>query len=198
MATEIKFKIKPLPFADGALAPIISAKTISHHYYKHHVGYVNKLNDLLDDNDNRTLEQILKDEQDPSGNISIWNNAAQHYNHEFYWESLSPSKQQIPEVLEKKITESFGSAQEMYDKIVAMSTTVFGSGWVWLTANSADGKLQLEKTSNANMPENRKLLVLDVWEHAYYLDYQQNRANHIKDLAENHLNWEKALERLLS
>lgn len=197
MATETKFKIKPLPFADEALAPIISAKTISHHYYKHHVGYVNKLNDLLDDNDNRTLEQILKDEQGPSGKIGIWNNAAQHYNHEFYWESLSPTKQEIPEVLLQKIIESFDSPQEMYAAIVAMSTTVFGSGWVWLTVGT-DGKLQLEKTSNANIPENRKLLVLDVWEHAYYLDYQQDRATHIKDLIENHLNWEKALERLSS
>lgn len=191
-------QIKPLPFEDSSMEPIISQKTIEHHYYKHHIGYVTKLNSFLAENDTRTLEQILKDEQGESGNISIWNNAAQHYNHEFYWGSLSPQEQAIPEVLEKLIISSFGTIESFFVLYKETSVSIFGSGWCWLTAEKTSNNeiaLHIEKTSNANFPKHKALLVLDVWEHAYYLDYQQNRASHIEKILK-HLNWSKALDRL--
>lgn len=186
-------EIRALPWSDDAMEPIISQRTIEHHYYKHHMGYVKKLNELLQQTDagDLTLDEVLIRFKDGP----IWNNAAQHINHEFYWESLSPQKLALPDVLQKLIEKTFGSVDEMKKQLISNCVNVFGSGWVWITYSN--DKIYIEKTSNAAFPQNHALLVIDVWEHAYYLDYQQNRAEHVTKLIE-YLNWDKAIERLTS
>ncbi len=183
-------QLKPLPYAYNALEPVISEKTLKFHYDKHHKGYVDKLITLLG-RDNFKLSDILANYTD---NKVIWNNAAQHHHHEFYWESLTPVKcQNIQDTLQEIICKTFETVQNFLDKIHANCVGLFGSGWVWITMDK-NNTIHIESTSNADFPQYHPLLVLDVWEHSYYLDYQNNRSAHIKALVE-HLNWEKAYER---
>lgn len=190
-------ELKKLPWEENSLEPIISAKTIFHHYHKHHAGYVKKLNSLLIDEkkEDMDLKQIMDEfaNKDGVGKV-IWNNAAQHFNHEFYWDSMIPvGTQQIDSKISTLIDSSFNDMAGFKEQFFTACTTLFGSGWVWLTYNGE--KLLIEKTSNADMPSHHPLLVMDVWEHAYYLDYQQDRGEHVKALL-NLLNWDKAAERL--
>lgn len=202
------FTIKKLPWEENALEPVISAKTIFHHYHKHHAGYVEKLNVLLDtlrkehNLEQMTLMQIISDfkNSDHSDALcmqkkAIWNNAAQHYNHEFYWDGLSAEviKPNDSKLIDA-ISANFENVESLNTNLLNASLSVFGSGWVWLTIDTA-GKLHIEKTSNADQPMHKPLLVLDIWEHAYYLDYQQNRAEHIKALL-GKINWAKVAERM--
>lgn len=172
------FKQKPLPFAINALEPIISANTIEHHYHGHHKNYVDKLNQLLPDTHLGLTDVLLKYTDNPK----IWNNAAQHHHHEFFWESLTDKPTQvIPEFNRKVFAES--------------CLTLFGSGWVWWTHDGM--QYHIEQTNNADFPRFKPLLVVDVWEHAYYLDYQQHRAKYIDKVIEL-LNWDMARHRLES
>lgn len=184
--------LKPLPYAYDALEPIISARTISFHYEKHHAGYVSKLISLLPEEDKElSLSQILS-----KYDGVIWNNAAQHHHHEFYWNSLTPSvNQTIPDALANLVAESFGHMDAFLEQFHTKCVGLFGSGWVWLTFEN--GKLYIEATSNADFPQRKPLFVLDVWEHAYYLDYQNNRSGHIKAVLE-YINWEQVYQRLWS
>jgi len=186
--------LAPLPYADDALAPTISAKTISFHYGKHHAGYVKTLNGLVAGTkyEGLSLEEIVAASRD-AGDAAIFNNAAQIWNHDFYWRSLAPAAKggaPSPELL-AAINSSFGSLDACKTALADAAVKRFGSGWAWLVVK--DGKLAVESTSNAETPCGKPgvtpLLVIDVWEHAYYLDWQNARAAYVKAVVDGHLNW---------
>lgn len=178
----MKFSLPELPYAHDALAPVISAETISFHYGKHHQTYVNNLNGMVQGTEfeNADLDTIVKKSEGP-----IFNNAAQIWNHNFYFLSLTPKKGSKPGVsLSKAIDEAFGSFDNFKDEFGKAAVSVFGSGWAWLVKDS-DGKLSISKESNAGNPLTRgltPLLTFDVWEHAYYIDYQNRRADYVAAL----------------
>ena len=186
--------LAPLPYADDALAPTISAKTISFHYGKHHAGYVKTLNGLVAGTkyEGVSLEGIVASSRD-AGDTAIFNNAAQTWNHDFYWRSLAPAgKGGEPSAeLLAAINASFGSLDACKAALADAAVKRFGSGWAWLLKK--DGKLVVESTSNADTPCGKSgakpLLVIDVWEHAYYLDWQNARAAYVKAVVDGHLNW---------
>ena len=178
----MKFSLVELPYAHNALEPIISEKTISFHYGKHHQAYVNNLNGLIEGTEfeNMDLSAIVKKSEGP-----VFNNAAQIWNHNFYFLSLTPKKGSAPsDKLAKAIDTAFGSLEAFKAELNKASVSVFGSGWGWLVKD-ADGKLSIVKESNAGNPITRgltPLLTFDVWEHAYYLDYQNRRADYVAAL----------------
>ena len=186
--------LAPLPYADDALAPTISAKTISFHYGKHHAGYVKTLNGLVAGTkyEGLPLDAIVAASRD-AGDTAIFNNAAQIWNHDFYWRSLAPAgKGGEPSAeLLAAINASFGSLDACKAALADAAVKRFGSGWAWLLKK--DGKLVVESTSNADTPCGKPfvtpLLVIDVWEHAYYLDWQNARAAYVKAVVDGHLNW---------
>lgn len=189
-----------LPYHDNSLEPIISAKTIGFHYGKHHKGYVDKLNKLIAGTKyaDMHLEEIISATAGKPNKIAIFNNAAQTWNHTFYWQSLKPKGGgEPPSTLKQKIEESFGSMKAFKSEFEKTAVTQFGSGWAWLVKDNHG--LRVVKTSNADIPITKTikpLLNVDVWEHAYYLDYQNRRADYVKALIENLINWEFASENL--
>ena len=185
----MEHKLLELPYASDSLVPHISAETIEYHYGKHHKAYVDNLNRLIRDTEleNMSLEEII---QNSSG--GIFNNAAQVWNHTFYWNCISPKGGGEPTgEIASAINKSFGSFEEFKGKFTNAAVTLFGSGWTWLIKN-ADGSLSVETTSNAGTPlkEGRKtLLTCDVWEHAYYIDYRNARAKYVEAFWEL-VNWD--------
>ena len=185
-------ELPPLPYADDALAPHISERTMSFHYGKHHAAYVNNLNGLIEGTEHAdaSLEDIVTSAQ-PGG---LFNNAAQVWNHTFYWNSMSPDGGGDPSgALADAIAASFGSVDGFKEQFKADAVGNFGSGWTWLV-QEADG-LAIVKTDDADTPlaHGRKaLLTIDVWEHAYYLDYQNARPAYVDTFIEHLLNWEFA------
>ena len=187
-------QLPELPYARNALAPYISENTLNYHYGKHHQAYVTNLNNLIKGTDleSKNLEEIIKISSQDKSKIAIFNNAAQVWNHTFYWHSMKPNGGGEPngQILEKIIAD-FGSFQNFVTDFKNSGATQFGSGWAWLVLE--DNKLKITKTANAETPltSNAKpLMTMDVWEHAYYLDYQNARPNYI-DIFLNHLvNWD--------
>lgn len=188
----MEHKLPDLPFARGALAPHISEETLEYHYGKHHAAYVTKLNGLIPGTEfeKATLEEIIKSA--PAG--GVFNNAAQVWNHTFYWNSLSPNGGGNPGgTLADAIEKTFGSADEFKTKFSDSAANNFGSGWTWLVKN-ASGGLEIVNTSNAGTPisgDQVPLLTIDVWEHAYYIDYRNARPNYIAAYW-NLVNWDFA------
>lgn len=178
----MKFELPKLPYANNALEPVISEKTIEFHYGKHHQAYVNNLNNLIIGTkfENADLETIVKESDG-----GIFNNAAQVWNHTFYFEQFSPNENGAPSGgLADAINEKFGSFDNFKTDFANAGVTTFGSGWAWLVKN-AEGKLEIVKESNAGNPLTKGLqpiLTFDVWEHAYYLDYQNRRPDHLTAL----------------
>ncbi len=178
-----------LPFAADSLAPYISSETIEYHYGKHHKTYVDNLNKLIPGTqfENMQIEEIIRQSSGP-----IFNNAAQVWNHTFYWNCLSPSGGGEPSgELAQAITRSFGSFDAFKEKFSNTATTLFGSGWCWLICN-ADGSLSIEGMGNAGTPVSagrQPLLTCDVWEHAYYIDYRNARAKYVEAFWKL-VNWE--------
>jgi Fe-Mn family superoxide dismutase len=176
----LSFSLPPLPFAIDALEPHISAETLQFHHGKHHQGYILKLNTLIDQTDlaDKTLEEIVK-----TASGSIFNNAAQVFNHNFYWSSLSPNAGGLPhgDIL-NAINASFGSFEEFKAKFNDCAMNNFASSWTWLVKNT-DGSLDVINTSNAETPITNEgttpLLVVDLWEHAYYIDHRNMRADYL-------------------
>jgi Fe-Mn family superoxide dismutase len=189
------FTLTDLPYGADALAPHMSAETLGFHHGKHHKTYVDNLNKLVQDKPEagKTLEEIILSAQGP-----MFNNAAQIWNHDFFWKSMRPGGGGEPTGdLAKKITEDFGSSKEFAAKFTAAATTQFGSGWAWLVLQ--DGKLAVTATSNADLPlkhGQKALLTIDVWEHAYYIDYRNARAKFIETFLNSLVNWDFALENL--
>ena len=175
----MKFELPKLPYENDALEPVISQKTIEFHYGKHHQAYVNNLNNLIagTEFENASLEEIIKKSEG-----GIFNNAAQVWNHTFYFQSLSPNGGGKPEgEIGKAIENTFGSFDKFKEQFTMAAATLFGSGWAWLVKNK-DGSLEITKESNAGCPLTKDqvpLLTIDVWEHAYYLDYQNLRPDYI-------------------
>jgi Fe-Mn family superoxide dismutase len=170
-----------LPYAKDALAPVISEETIEYHYGKHHQTYVTNLNNLIKDTEfeNSTLEEIIL-----KSSGGIFNNAAQVWNHTFYWNGFKPNGGGTPSgELAAAIDKAFGSFDEFKKQFTQKAITTFGSGWAWLVKNK-DGSLSLESTSNAATPltsGQKPLLTIDVWEHAYYVDYRNARAKYAEE-----------------
>ena len=183
-------ELPKLPYEMNALEQHISQKTLEFHYGKHHAGYVNNLNKLIagTEFENQSLEQIVM-----TSKGGMFNNAAQVWNHTFYWNCMTPApKKAAPEGrLMEAIVRDFGSFDAFKEKFVNACVTLFGSGWAWLVADK-EGKLSIVQTSNAQTPLTdgyKPLLVCDIWEHAYYLDYQNLRANYVNEFW-TIVNWE--------
>ncbi len=190
--------LSPLPYADDALAPVISATTLQTHHGKHHRTYVDRTNTAIDGTDlaGHSLEQVI-DAALAAGNKGLFNNSAQTWNHGFYWNSLSPETQAPDGDLAAAIDASFGSLDALKAELVAQGTAHFASGWVWLVAK--DGKLSVEQTHDAASYADLSgtpLLVIDLWEHAYYLDHKNVRPDYLKQIVAEHLNWAFAAENL--
>ena len=184
-----------LPWAENALAPHISPETIQYHYGKHHNAYVVNLNKLIDGtpNANKSLEEIVK-----SSEGGVFNNAAQVWNHTFYWNSMKPGGGGKPTgALLEQINASFGSYEKLREELTAAATTQFGSGWAWLVKDGS--KLAVKKTPNAETPlttSAKPLLTIDVWEHAYYIDYRNLRPKYIETFFDHLVNWDFAASNL--
>ncbi|MEZ5688515.1 MAG: superoxide dismutase [Caenibius sp.] len=191
------FSLIDLPFAADALAPAISAETLSYHHGKHHQAYVDKTNAAIEggDLDGKPLEAVIAAAR--GSNAGLFNNAAQTWNHGFYWMSLTGSSTAPSGDLASAIDASFGSLDALKGALADKGAGHFASGWVWLAAK--DGKLSLEETHDADTLADsgfNPLLVLDVWEHAYYLDHQNARPAYLKAVIDGNLNWDFAAENL--
>ncbi len=195
------FTLPALPYEQNALQPAISSRTLNFHYGQHHQGYVNKLNKLVLDTEleGLTLEEIIVKTTGRPEKLSIFNNAAQVWNHTFYWNSLSPNGGgEASGELHRKIEASFGSYENLIKEFAKSGMEQFGSGWAWLVKE--DDALKIIKTPNAENPLSQKkgtaLLTLDVWEHAYYLDYQNKRNDYLETVLNKLINWEFASKNL--
>ncbi len=183
-----------LPYPKEALAPHISEKTLELHHGKHHNTYVTNTNKLIGGTElaNESLQNIIRATAGDKEKIGIFNNAAQVWNHSFYWKCMNPSGGGSPSgLISEKITSEFGGYNGFIQKFKDAALTQFGSGWAWLVLK--DQRLEIIKTSNADTPiayDLRTLLTIDVWEHAYYLDYQNRRADYIDTFVENLINWD--------
>jgi Fe-Mn family superoxide dismutase len=192
--------LPPLPYAENALDPVISANTIRLHYGKHHKGYIDTLNELIASTDlaNLSLEKLIARTAGKADEVAIYNNAAQTWNHTFYWSSLRPrGGGEPPKMLKQRIEASFGNLDACKRELATAATTEFGSGWAWLVLE--DDKLKVVKTGNADTPlagDVRPLLTIDVWEHAYYLDYQNRRADYVAAVLDKLINWGFAADNL--
>ena len=190
------FELPPLPYAPDALAPHISEQTIGFHYGKHHQTYVTNLNGLVDGTENagKSLEEIIQ----TADAGPLFNNAAQVWNHTFYWHSMAPSGGGDPDGdLRAAIESAFESVDAFKQAFADKAKTLFGSGWTWLV--KGDSGLEIVQTKDADLPLKHgqtALLTLDVWEHAYYLDYQNARPAYIETWLESLANWEFAAENL--
>ncbi len=187
--------LKELPYAFNALEPVISAETVEFHYTKHHQSYVTKLNAAIENTDmqNLSLEEIILKSEG-----GVFNNAAQVWNHTFYWEGFGENPQTAPTgKLEEMIVDTFGSVEQFREIFSNNAAGLFGSGWTWLVVNN-DNKLEIVNTPNAETPLTKglkPLLTCDVWEHAYYLDYQNLRPNYIANFWKL-VDWKKVENRL--
>ena len=185
-----------LPYAKNALEPHITANTLDFHYGKHHQAYVTNLNNLIKDTELAALplEEIIKKSAGDTAKTGIFNNAAQVWNHTFYWHSMKPNGGGTPTgKIGEKITADFGSYDAFKEAFKTAGTTQFGSGWAWLVLEN--GKLKVTKTPNADLPMahgQKAILTMDVWEHAYYLDYQNRRPDYITTFLDKLVNWEFA------
>jgi Fe-Mn family superoxide dismutase len=183
-----------LPYPKDALAPHISEKTLEFHHGKHHNTYVVNINKVIEGTDlaNETLENIIKKTGGDSGKIGMFNNAAQVWNHSFYWQCMKPKGGGAPKgPVAEKIKADFGSHEKFAEAFKNAGFTQFGSGWAWLILK--DGKLEVMKTPNADTPIAhglKPILTVDVWEHAYYLDYQNRRADYLSAFVESLINWD--------
>ena len=192
----MSFEQPRLPYAPDALAPTISQMTVEFHYGKHEKAYIDNLNRLVKGTEfeELPLEEIIMKSDGP-----LFNNASQAWNHIFYFFQFNPQGQKEPSgLLLKKIEESFNSLDELKKRFEEAGATIFGSGWVWLSTDK-DGQLLITQGKNAENPLTSgltPLLVFDVWEHAYYLDYQNNRAGFLDTFVDHLVNWEYVLEKL--
>jgi Fe-Mn family superoxide dismutase len=192
--------LPPLPYAEDALDPVVTGNTLRYHYGKHHQGYVDNLNKLIAGSQlaELSLEKLIIATAGSADKLAIFNNAAQTWNHSFYWRSLDPKGGgEPPAALKHRIEASFGSVDACKKELATAATTQFGSGWAWLVLDG--GPLKVVKTGNAETPLTtgmKPLLTIDVWEHAYYLDYQNRRADYVNAVLDKLINWRFAADNL--
>lgn len=187
------FKLKPMPYKKSALEPHISERTVSFHYDKHHAGYVDKLNEAVANTplEKTSLEAIILSQPEPS----VYNVAAQVWNHNFYWRSMHPEQSKPGSTLGELVEKDFGSRRRFEEQFKEAAMREFGSGWAWLSFDGISRSLVVSSTSDAMCPLGSgllPLLTIDVWEHAYYLDYQNDRAAYVEHALTHLLNWEHA------
>ena len=191
---KMAYELPALPYDYTALDPYISKSTLEFHHDKHHAAYVNNYNGLVKDTpfDSQAIEDVIKAVAGDASKAGIFNNAAQAWNHTFYWNSIKPNGGGTPTgALAEKITADFGSFEAFVDEFKKAGATQFGSGWAWLVLDG--GTLKVTKTGNAENPLTTgatPLLTMDVWEHAYYLDYQNRRPDYINDFLTKLVNWD--------
>ncbi len=192
------FTLPDLPFAKDALEPHMSAETFDFHHGKHHNAYVTKGNELLEkeaDLQDKSLEEIVVAAY-KAGKTPLFNNAAQHWNHSFFWNCLSPNgggEDKLPSELKAKIDSDLGGYEQFKKDFVDACVSQFGSGWGWLVMDNDSGKLEIMKTPNAETPfihGKTALLTCDVWEHAYYIDYRNARPKFVESFVDNMANWD--------
>ena len=200
--TTHPFYLPELPYDKKALEPHMSSQTFDFHHGKHHNAYIQKLNELIRNTDlaSKDLETIILSTTNNRNQAAIFNNAAQVWNHSFFWLSMARDGGGIPAgTLGSKINEAFGDFTTFKQEFVQIGVSQFGSGWVWLVLNPSNHRLELIKTSNAETPVTQSkypILCCDVWEHAYYLDYQNKRPDFLMTFIENLVNWEFAQQNL--
>ena len=193
--TDMIHSVPELPYGHDALAPAISAETIEFHYGKHFQTYVDNLNKMVEGSpyEDMEIEEIVM-----KAGGAVFNNAAQAWNHDFYFRTLTPVPVQMPELLEEKLTKDFGSVADFKSEFIKAAATIFGSGWAWLCEDKEES-LVIVKTQNADNPLTqglKPLLTVDVWEHAYYIDYRNRRAAYLEAIW-NLIDWEKVAGRLV-
>jgi Fe-Mn family superoxide dismutase len=194
------FELPPLPYSYDALDPYMSSQTLHFHHDKHHQAYVTTLNNLIKDTPlaDKSLEDIVRETYGDASKQGIFNNAGQHWNHMLFWQVMKKNGGgSIPSELENKIKEDLGGVDQFKEAFTQAGVTQFGSGWAWLVVDG--GKLKVTKTANGENPlvnGQTPILGCDVWEHSYYLDYQNRRADYLKAFLENMLNWEFVAEQL--
>ena len=191
------FTLIDLPYDDTALEPAISANTLSYHYGKHHQAYIDKMNAAIDGTDHAdaSMEDIIASAR--GSNQGLFNNAAQSWNHAFYWHSMAGSETAPSDDLKAKIDDAFGSVDELKSQLKDRGAGHFASGWVWLAEK--DGKLSIEETHDGDTLADsglNPLLTIDVWEHAYYLDHQNKRPAYLDAVVDEKINWAFASENL--
>jgi Fe-Mn family superoxide dismutase len=191
------FELPPLPYDYKALEPLISASTLEFHHDKHHAGYVTNLNKLVEGTElaNKSLEEVILATANDQTKAGIFNNAAQVWNHTFYWNGLKKDGGAPSGELAEKINASFGSLDEFKKQFKEAGATQFGSGYAWLVLDN--GELKVVKTPNAANPITNgqtPLLTADVWEHAYYLDYQNRRPDYLQTFLDQLINWDFVAE----
>ena len=185
------FELPDLPYEKNALEPYMSAETLEFHHGKHHQAYVNNLNKAIEgtEHEGKSLDQIIADAEIHSG---LFNNAGQHWNHSFFWNCLTPNGGGQPTgAVADAIGSSFGSYEKFAEEFTNAALTQFGSGWAWLVTDGS--KLSIQKTPNADLPlkhDAKALLTVDVWEHAYYIDYRNARPKFVETILENLINWD--------
>ncbi|HQG30664.1 MAG TPA: superoxide dismutase [Deltaproteobacteria bacterium] len=187
-------ELPKLPYPENALEPTISARTLEFHHGKHHKAYVDTTNKLISGTDleNASVEDIIKKAAADPSKTTLFNNSAQVWNHDFYWKCLKPGGGGAPSGnIASKINSTWGSADKFFEELKNAGATQFGSGWAWLVLDN--GELKITKTPNADNPlthGQKALLTIDVWEHAYYLDYQNRRADYLSGVIEKLINWD--------
>jgi Fe-Mn family superoxide dismutase len=197
---RMTFTLPPLPYEKNALEPHISSRTLDFHHGKHHQAYVDNLNKLIANTEleNKPLEEIIRLSAQDTAKAGIFNNAAQVWNHTFYWHSLKKEGGGLPQgVLLKRIAQDFGDYDKFKEAFKQAGATQFGSGWAWLVEEK--GTLKIVKMGNADLPMihgQKALLTCDVWEHAYYLDYQNRRPDYLEVFLNHLVNWDFAAKNL--
>ena len=199
-AQAAAFAAPALPYAENALEPVISARTVSFHYGKHTLGYFDNANKLVAESPlaGQPLEKVFLEAAKDPKMVGLFRNAAQAWNHVFYWNGLTPAAGAPSGKLAKAIETSFGDLEACKKALAEAAVSQFASGWAWLAADPA-GKLSVVKTGNADNPMQeglKPLWVIDVWEHAYYLDYQNRRADYVKGVLDKLVNWDFAAKNL--
>jgi superoxide dismutase, Fe-Mn family len=190
------FELPPLPYEKNALEPHMSAETFDYHYSKHHQAYVTNLNNLVKDTPlaSQSLEQVILAVAKDDTKVGVFNNAAQVWNHTFFWNSMSPKGGGTPTgALADAITKTFGSIDKFKEDFKAAAVGQFGSGWAWLVVEG--GALKIVKTGNAGTPltaGQTPILTVDVWEHAYYIDYRNRRPDFVQTFLDKLVNWDFA------
>ncbi|STQ86374.1 superoxide dismutase [Helicobacter muridarum] len=182
------FELRKLPYNKDSMGDFLSSSTFDYHYGKHHSTYITNLNNLIKDNEfqNLDLYEIIK-----KSSGGLFNNAAQVYNHDFYWDCISPNKTELSDELKNAIDSEFGSLAGFKEKFLQAATTLFGAGWCWLVYNTSNSKMEIVQTSNAATPiteDKIPLLVVDVWEHAYYIDHKNARPVYLEKFF-SHIHW---------
>ena len=195
--SKFPFALPELPYEKNALEPYISSNTLHFHHEKHHSTYINNMNSLIVEHklEDLILKEIINKSRSDKVLQGVFNNAAQSWNHAFYWHCLKKDSKKPYDNFMTQIERDFGNYENLKSELIKCGLNQFGSGWVWLVWNCKELKLSILKTANADLPEIDKfipLLTIDVWEHAYYLDYQNNRKNYLETFIDFIGNWEFA------